>query len=443
MLKKTDSDSSVGHKPPVVDNGKPYGLSDVVVPRNDHYLAIFTFCMMGNTQLLIWNMVLNSIDAMSLVIWPGYIFSDLMGGFEHGAALLVSIAMLKVGGLNSRACHIAGVFNAILFLIFPLVPQFFHAEVVQYGESVDERYFDIVPGKGNILVAQILLSVVSVFLGICAGLMHVYGYAFASILPKNYVGYVSTGNGIAGALSFSVYLPLIYLFEWTQRGQIRLIWTFFIFGSLSSVVQVVCFYRLSEKSWFKECVEISRQKRIEDAERTLSAWGQRRSFFEIFKDCWLQAFNASFTLFVTLLLFPMTGPYNWKQPKLVSVFLIGTFQILDLLLRWFPVLGGWTQIPKKWLTSLVLLRPLVFIPLFLLPAENLNLNYPFFGKTWWLFILMILFTVTSGWFTTCASIHCPECVEHPAEKEIASEIFVIALLAFITAGVFSSKLPRL
>lgn len=435
-MKESDSSSSAQLEVKIDD--KPYGVSDIVVSRNDHFFAIFTFCMIGTVQLLIWNVVITSFSTLQTYIWPGYVFSDLLGGAEHAAALLVSIVMFKFNALNQRLCHICGIANVILYLIFPLVPQFLRAEV--QGKSNGQ--FEIVNGNSHIQAAQAWLSVVSVFLGACSGLLHVFGYAFASITPANYCGYVSTGNGIAGVLPFVTFTILFASFKRTQVAQLNLTWTFFSLGALCSLVQVISFYYLCQKEWFNQCIELAQKRQDESAEGILNEWGERRSMLEVFKDCWLQAFNASFTLFVTLLLFPVTGPFNWplNRPEMFN-YLIGTFQVIDLILRWMPALGGWTQLPKKWLNILVLIRPLVFIPLFVLPAKIRPLK--FLGDTWWLFINMTFFTITNGWFVTLGSLYCPDCVSHPAEKELASKILVVGLLSFITAGVFASRLPTL
>jgi hypothetical protein len=208
---------------------KPTRLSDVVVSKSDHYLAIAAFCMIGTTQLLIWNFVINSFGAMQTNIWPGNVLSDLLGGCEHGAALVVSIVMLRYNGLNGKSCTFWGCLNVIFYLIFPIIPQFFS-------------------GNENISTAKPLLAVISIGLGLCAGSMHVHGYAYASILPYNYVGYVSTGNGIAGAFSFLVYLFWSEaIFEKNEQSQIKLMWCFFACGAVFSIAQVIVCHILFEK----------------------------------------------------------------------------------------------------------------------------------------------------------------------------------------------------
>lgn len=436
---KHEPQSLTDEKIGIPNDRKPFGFGDIVVPQIDHYFAIFTFVMIGNAQLLIWNMVINSFTSMQSYIWPGHAFSDILGGCEHGAALLVAIVMLKFSALNVKMCHFAGIATIIFYLIFPLIPQFFAAESSVIGTLDGKDIYGTLEGqKDNLAIARGLLSAVSILLGTCVGFMHVYGYAIAAVLPTNYVVYVSTGNGVAGVVSFVAYTIFFNIFPQTPIGQVKLMWAFFILGAVLSLVQVISFWILSRKEWFNQCLELARTKKAEDTERVLREWGERRGVVAIFKDCGVQAFNAGFTLFVTLLLFPMTGPFGWKQNANIANGLNGTFQVVDLLIRWMPSLGGWTKIKKSWVLPLVLMRLVVFIPLFMLPARILNL--PFLGATWWLFILMILFTITNGWFTTVSSIYCPECVDHPAEKEIASEIFVILLLFFVTIGVFGSKI---
>lgn len=433
---KLESD---GNFPPSVEESgsKDCGAAGITVPKSSHYLAIATFCLLGNSQLLIWNMVLSSFESFHNFVWPGHLLADLMGGFEHGAALLVAIVMLKFNGLSTKLCHITGVVNILLYLLLPLVPQLLPAEVSQIVGDDGETAFVVRGGNDPFIPAAVLLSIFSVFLGICSGLFHVQGYAMASILPRNYCAYVSTGNGIAGVLSFGIYTIMLKIFERTQSGQIHLIWAFFVSGAVLSLLQVVCFYFLSREKWFQQCIERSKKEQPADTIRT-AEFGERRSVVEVFKECYLEAFNASFTLFVTLLLFPLCGPFGWHKSMDVANYLMGTFQILDLLLRWLPALGGWTKLHPKLLRTLVYLRPVILIPLFVLPMRVKNL--PFFGSTPWLFILMAIFTITSGWFVTLSAIYCPECVQHPAEKEIASEVFVISLLAFITIGIFMSRI---
>lgn len=418
---------------PVAKDKQDHDGFDVIIPKADHYLAIFTFCLIGTTQLLIWNFVISSFPSFMGYIWPNRPLADLLGGCEHGAALLISIVMLKFDGLSLSLCHLTGVANVALYLIFPLVSQFLAAEV-----QLRDGIYEVVNGNDNMVAVRGLLSVLSIFLGICSGLLHVQGYAFASITPINYCGYISTGNGVAGVLAFLIFTVLFSLFPRTPTGQIQLLWVFFSLGAACSLVQVACFFVLSKKKWFQNCVKLSSKRRDAQAEKALRQWGRPRSIVEIFKDCWLQGFNAAFTLFVTLLVFPTVGPFHWHQTPDVASYMNGTFQIVDLLVRWMPALGGWTQIPKKYLTTLVIIRPLIFIPLFVLPMRIKNLQ--FLGDTWWLFILMTIFTITNGWFVTLGSVYCTKDIEHPAEEEIAADIFVIGLLGFITAGIFASKL---
>lgn len=402
---------------------KRFNVTDIIVPKADHYLAIVTFCLLGMTQLLLWNMIMSCGNTLNGTVWPDTVFLDLLGGTEHAAALLISIVMIKLNGLSIWGCMFWTFVNCGLNVVFPLIPQTLH-------------------GNEHYSAAVGLLTAVCAGLGLCAGMMHVYGYAFASILPSNYVGWVSTGNGLAGAYAFLVYLLLSEaIFEKSLYPQLSMLWVYFITGAAIGVVQLVCFWLLSRKEWFQQCIELAKNKHHSDMEATLKEWGPRRSIAAIFKDCWGQAMNSSFTLFVTLFVFPVCGPLGWGKGFTNTTLLIGTFQMVDLLTRWLPTLGGWTYIPKKYLWICVLLRPVVFVPLFLV-ASRLQ-DAPFFSSLPWLFIVMVIFTTTNGWFVTLGAVYCPECVEHPAETEIAAEIFVIMLLGMLTLGIYASKLTVL
>lgn len=123
----------------------------------------------------------------------------------------------------------------------------------------------------------------------------------------------------------------------------------------------------------------------------------------------------------------------------MTTLLNGTFQVINMCMRYFPMLGEWTRIPPKWLLPVVVLRAIIFIPLFLLPSRFLSKNQLVHSPVFLLF-LMLTFAAVHGWSITLASVYCTISVTHPKEKAIASKILVIGLLAASLLGTFGSKL---
>lgn len=263
-------------------------------------------------------------------------------------------------------------------------------------------------------------------------------FGFASVFPRNYVGAACFGLGLSGLLSFSLWMMLSKLiFDMTPAGVKAACWLYFSLATLVNVAAGVFFYSALRKPWAIASVQHAKEER--SAKKQRESAGPARSKWNVFKDASEQIFNVSFTLWLTLMMFPNVAPFAWGRSVVEADMLVGLVQCGDFIGRYIPNLRRWipqlTVRPHR-LKYIVLAR-LVFIPLLVLPAKQ---SIPLVHNFGFQAICIFLFALSSGWICSLASMYVPESVQDADEKSQAATMYLLMLLLGITIGVWMAKL---
>jgi len=158
------------------------------------------------------------------------------------------------------------------------------------------------------------------------------------------------------------------------------------------------------------------------------------SIWSIFKIISHPAIQVSLNFFVTLSLFPgissqLTSQYeSINKENWYPIILFTAFNLFDFVGRTIP---RWIVIfNEKTLWILTLLR-FIFFPLFVL-----CLKPKIFEQDFWMYLFMILFSLSNGYVGTLAMMFGPDLVNNQ-NKEIAGTLMVFFLTFGLTVGVWT------
>nr|XP_020471965.1 equilibrative nucleoside transporter 2-like [Monopterus albus] len=167
----------------------------------------------------------------------------------------------------------------------------------------------------------------------------------------------------------------------------------------------------------------------------------KASVMEVFKKIWVMAFCVTFVFTVTLSVFPAvtadvrtTFPGKWER-YFMSVCCFLMFNINDWLGRTITTLIRWPRKESRLFPALVVSR-VVFIPLLMLCNVQSRSFLPvYFAHDGAFAAIMILFSLSSGYFVCLSMSYAPQLVE-PKDAETAGALmtFFLALGLSIGAG---------
>ncbi|XP_055012512.1 equilibrative nucleoside transporter 2 isoform X2 [Boleophthalmus pectinirostris] len=167
----------------------------------------------------------------------------------------------------------------------------------------------------------------------------------------------------------------------------------------------------------------------------------KATVIEVFKKIWVMAFCVTFVFTVTLSVFPAVTvdvrtafPGKWER-YFISVCCFLTFNISDWLGRTITTLVQWPGKESRLFPVLVVCR-VVFVPLLMLCNVQERSFLPvFFSHDAAFTIIMILFSVSSGYFVCLSMSYAPQMVQ-PKDAETAGALmtFFLALGLSIGAG---------
>ncbi|PFH38413.1 nucleoside transporter protein [Besnoitia besnoiti] len=209
------------------------------------------FLLLGFTSLIGWNFSLNLAPYMSESLFPEATVNaenSFLAMFQI-ANLLVQLSLLYVGALRARFIIVGG-WSAVIFLSV-LTP------VVVY-----------LPAN----IAFICMHIMCFLMGVSSGLLQGAGFLIAGVMPKNFVGAVSVGQGMAGLVAFS--LSALLSFAWfplnARVGVTTTAWAVFLFAALVSVLYSAGVSILMQQPWARHALRRAakqREQRLELARR--------------------------------------------------------------------------------------------------------------------------------------------------------------------------------
>jgi len=161
--------------------------------------------------------------------------------------------------------------------------------------------------------------------------------------------------------------------------------------------------------------------------------GSEPSMLSVFKKIWVGAVNVFFTFVVTLGLFPgFTVLFRNYDSATKNVDfagnLIGIFQLCDFIGRTAP---RWVKFPPPKYLWIAILARIVFFPLFLLLVYTDIFSSP---KNVIAYIVMILFSLTNGYWSTVGMVYGPANLE-PKEQEVGGFLMGFSLQFGVFMGV--------
>ncbi|KAM3857341.1 equilibrative nucleoside transporter 2-like [Diretmus argenteus] len=174
-------------------------------------------------------------------------------------------------------------------------------------------------------------------------------------------------------------------------------------------------------------------------EQTEAVAEAKSSVKEVFKKIWVMAFCVTFVFTVTLSVFPAVTvdvktsfPGKWER-FFISVCCFLLFNMGD----WFGrTITSWVQWPRKEsrvFPALVVSR-VVFIPLLMLcNVQNRSLLPVFFPHDAAFSVIMILFSLSSGYFVCLSMSYAPQLVE-PKDAETAGALMAFFLSLGLSIG---------
>lgn len=325
-----------------------------------------------------------------------------------------------------------------------------------------------------------LLYFLSAVIGLVTGICSATSFAIGAVLPQNTCGYIAFGYGISGLLSFGIWMICtkgIWNLTLGNNFLYASCWTIFCIGAficfLTGILLIVILRKDAIKNSLKNVITVKNNNNnnnnidagvITEYSETINnnsnkndstddVYHDKRSSFcchstneedllsrnwkAIVYDCRYELFNIFFTMWLTLFIFPVIGPFNWNGVNLSQKdILTGIFQIGDFFGRYLPNLTI-LRAKTKLLLVLVISR-IIFIPLFMLCFKLTN--NCFFNALWFQVILMLTFALTNGWFITNSLCNLPNCVIRNKEKGSIGLYASIVILIGIVCGSWMTKL---
>lgn len=418
------------------------------ITAGDEWLCTAACILSGTSTFFVYYQMALSFVALDEYIWPGQVFTNLLGGSEYMTAAIVSFISLPYNGFRLEFFYVSSVIYVLSTISFPLIVTF-------------------LPGMNNFKVARGLLVCVSLLTGLGDGLQGLAGFSMAASMPRSRVGYISGGTGFSGLIPFSIFVFLSQVvFDRTIEGQTALIWAFFSCGTVLSMMLLVCITLLNHREWFRRCVLKAKLHHESQYAPGVNRWKQvflcnteeekgeensktdvegcdvpARNFKAVIKDCGLHAFSALFLITITMMLFPIVAPLGFHQNYTWRTILNGIGQIGHTTMRFAPIYFAWLHIKRSWLLPVITIRCLFFFPLFLVIARMPSI--PELHDPWFLSVCMIVFSALHGWAGTLTDIYCISSVSHPQEKAMASKVLVIAQMGACAIGQFAGNLTVL
>ncbi|CBZ53506.1 putative adenosine transporter [Neospora caninum Liverpool] len=203
-------------------------------------LAYLTFMFVGANSLINWIFVMQTIPFIAHAFLDDQDWNNTLLGSFQAIEVVVQLAMLELGSTHVNVVCLTGVINALAGLL--IVP------LTLYTSKT---------------VAVWMLHLVCLVLGACSGVYQGSGYAIASMMPRNFVSAVSTGQGLAGMFVFVVVIGASFaIFDVdTAAGTEGIVWTGFTISAILSVLCAASFFVVMRKSWAVSCLERVRAER--------------------------------------------------------------------------------------------------------------------------------------------------------------------------------------
>eukprot|EP01056_Protomagalhaensia_sp_Gyna25_P005636 Protomagalhaensia_sp_Gyna_25__5635@NODE_78_length_5524_cov_150_417320_g59_i0_p1_GENE_NODE_78_length_5524_cov_150_417320_g59_i0NODE_78_length_5524_cov_150_417320_g59_i0_p1_ORF_typecomplete_len475_score86_15Nucleoside_tran/PF01733_18/1_8e03Nucleoside_tran/PF01733_18/1_4e30DUF1229/PF06797_11/7_7DUF1229/PF06797_11/6_7_NODE_78_length_5524_cov_150_417320_g59_i013482772 len=406
-------------------------------------MCTIVFIFLGCGAMYFWNSVLNTIYSVVAVQYPEYPrLADTVTSTYSTVSFLTAMVLSMVGPLN-RWLNLAGGAGMIAAaLLYPVV-------------TLHTAGFSGATG----------LHILAVGGAVADTCFQVSGYAYAVILPRQFGGWVSFGYGISGVVTFSLWMMFsqgIFDINRGDFGQLqKAVWGHTIIAAGVCIFAVTAFHLFSRMTVAKEAILRTRRvpefgaptddcdaetsySMLEEEDRKKSFWSKARQYWLIFQKTWGMQVGMAVLMGMSMMAYPLIGPYRWGRSFRENDVLTGVFQVCDFTGRYIPNMSwlmSWLLIPG-WLVLPLTIGRGVLLGLFIWIAKNnegasnpngILQNY---GTQ---ITLMFALAITHGWYASVYMTRIPEGVTHPKDKAKASAMGVSLLIFMIAVGLWLAK----
>lgn len=424
------------------------------IPSNENFLVFMTFVVLGNSALSFCTFLffVSEILPGMMQLWWFPFSNSLIAVYCTFSLVATAVLIVWFPGLRLKNIFITSILFSFCSIAFPLT-----CTIVRSA-----------PGS-------VLLHLLCCMGGALTAVFQSNLFAAASVLPRNYMGAASLGLGLNGLLGFAGWIFITQCLFSTRvlKGLLGAMWVHSLFVSAASnIVGLVMLRRALKLPWVERAIRFAENKQETPAnedtifpafmETTRSAeseskpsltpvsvWSSWWSSFCRYRGALEQIFNVSLTLFITLLMYPAVAPSAWRRDDFERSLLIGTFLTGDFLGRYLPNLRHWCPrltVRRSFVKYLALLR-LGFIPLLLYPAKRWGYSEndttgTFEQSFGFQSLSIVFFALSSGWICTLSTMYLPATLEKCEEKNRAATVYLLLLLAAMSAGAWMSALLR-
>jgi len=401
-------------------------------PVDKNHVVWLICCLLGIGILFPWNVFITAIDYFADK-YPDVAFEFIVGLAYQWCSIAFFLVSLKYG-------HNYSVKNKILV-----------------GFGIDFLMLIFVPVIGEIglpTTASLILTLGAAGLtGIASALLFGTVLSFVAMLPSDYTTAVMSGNGV-GAVVVAILRIITKGIFTGSDGETE---STILYFSIAAAVIFACIisylamlkmefveYHINQNTALKQTVDFVPEQSVEEKEpllgsdssdQRLGSRAKEVDGWEVFRMIRKDCFLVWFVFFVSLSLFPgMTGEIESQYDSLgdwFGIFMITLFQVGDMVGRTLP--KWWMGIDKDSLGPFIYAR-VIFYPLFILCIEPRIFKWDPVP-----YIVMFIFSLTNGYFSTLAMIYGPSRVD--ARYRDLAGLYMSFFLQFgILCGVTSALL---
>ncbi|KAH0478118.1 MAG: uncharacterized protein KVP18_004167 [Porospora cf. gigantea A] len=364
------------------------------------------------SSVLMFNMLLNAAVPFETVIWEGVTLSVWLNACFMMAVFITAVVCVASPMLSTKKCipHVANAVSIAGAVLIALVAQLF--------PSTDAPQWVIV-----------VLPAFAAVMGIGSGLQQTHMFNICALWPEDMIILASSSGGFGGIYSFAVFTILSNIFSKSLSSQQSLVWAQFAFGMVVPLLNSAIWFMLAPRE-----VTSRSLAKLTDEQVNVMEEGEvlvaTKKWHELLKANSLSLFNAVFVLIVSFSLFPGVVPLSFGYSYTWTSVFIGLWQVLDTVFRYIPAFGWFPKLNRTFWLLLVLVRVVLFIPLFVVPMRGNML------PEWAMVIGFVLFVATNSVTATVMNHDFIVRVDTPADIKLTAGL----LIAGCNGGVFLGSL---
>eukprot|EP01053_Blabericola_migrator_P004091 Blabericola_migrator_1__4090@NODE_2246_length_3061_cov_217_166333_g1414_i0_p1_GENE_NODE_2246_length_3061_cov_217_166333_g1414_i0NODE_2246_length_3061_cov_217_166333_g1414_i0_p1_ORF_typecomplete_len442_score80_20Nucleoside_tran/PF01733_18/4_1e03Nucleoside_tran/PF01733_18/9_3e33DUF3810/PF12725_7/0_28DUF3341/PF11821_8/2_1e02DUF3341/PF11821_8/0_63DUF3341/PF11821_8/7e02_NODE_2246_length_3061_cov_217_166333_g1414_i03511676 len=418
-------------------------VKELTMTDSEYRVCAAVFVLLGTSALYYWNSVLNTLYSVVVVKYPEYpAMSDTITSSYATVAFVTAICLSIVGPLRKWLNLVGGIVLGVMAILFPVA-------VLKLD------------GKAG----YALLHVTAVLAGVAEACFQVSGYAFSVILPRQFGGWVSFGYGVCGVITFCLWMLFSQaIFDINSGAESQIAGALWCHMSVCTALVLIAVFTF--QWYFRQPVAVKALERalkktdndsldeekrysmmeeeVEIPKTKTQQWlAKARQYWSVFRLTWGMQVGMSILMGMSMMAYPLIGPYRWGRSIKENDVLTGIFQVCDFTGRYIPNLSWllpWLLIPGKLVLPLTVLRG-VLLGLFIwiaLSTEKGDLGL--LQEYWVQVLIMIAMALTHGWYASVYMTRIPEGVAHPKDKAKASAMGVSLLIFMIAVGLWLAKL---